>query len=34
MTSGISETNSVGWGSDELNPIQLAFGQAFEQKCN
>jgi hypothetical protein len=28
MTPGISETNSVGWGSDELNPIQLAFGQA------
>ena len=28
MTSGISETNSVGWGEDRLNPIQLAFGQA------
>lgn len=28
MTPGISESNSVGWGSDELNPIQLAFGQA------
>jgi hypothetical protein len=31
MTPGISETNSVGWGSDELNPIQLKFGQiAFD----
>jgi hypothetical protein len=28
MTPGISETNSVGWGADQLNPIQLAFGQA------
>ena len=28
MTPGISESNSVGWGSDELNPIQAAFGQA------
>jgi hypothetical protein len=28
MTPGISESNSVGWGSDELNPIQLAFGRA------
>lgn len=27
MTPGISESNSVGWGADELNPIQLAFGQ-------
>ena len=27
MTPGISESNSVGWGSEELNPIQLAFGQ-------
>jgi len=27
MTPGISETNSVGWGSDELNPIQALFGQ-------
>ena len=31
MTSGISETNSVGWGEDRLNPIQLKFGQiAFD----
>ena len=31
MTSGISETNSVGWGEDSLNPIQLKFGQiAFD----
>jgi hypothetical protein len=28
MTPSISETNSVGWGSDELNPVQIAFGQA------
>ena len=28
MSPSISETNSVGWGSDELNPIQMAFGQA------
>ena len=28
MTSGISETNSVGWGEDRLNPVQAAFGQA------
>ncbi len=28
MTPSISETNSVGWGSDELNPVQAAFGQA------
>lgn len=27
MTPSISETNSVGWGSDELNPVQAAFGQ-------
>lgn len=34
MTPGISETNSVGWGSDELNPIQLAFGQAAANIIN
>ena len=28
MTPGISETNSVGWGADELNPISANFGQA------
>ena len=28
MTPSISETNSVGWGADELNPVQIAFGQA------
>lgn len=28
MTPSISETNSVGWGADELNPVQAAFGQA------
>ena len=28
MSPSISETNSVGWGADELNPIQMAFGQA------
>lgn len=27
MTPGISESNSVGWGSDELNPISAVFGQ-------
>ena len=34
MTSGISETNSVGWGEDRLNPIQLAFGQAAANIIN
>ena len=28
MTPTISETNSVGWGEDRLNPIQQRFGQA------
>jgi hypothetical protein len=28
MTPGISESNSVGWGEDRLNPVQAAFGQA------
>ena len=26
MTPGISETNSVGWGEDRLNAVQLALG--------
>jgi len=26
MTPGISETNSVGWGEDSLNAVQLALG--------
>ena len=34
MTSGISESNSVGWGSDELNPINLAFGKAAFESIN
>ena len=28
MYPGISESNSVSWGSDELNPIQASFGAA------
>ena len=28
MHPGISDSNSVGWGDDSLNPIQAAFGQA------
>ena len=28
MAPGISESNSIGWGSDELNPLQAAFGNA------
>lgn len=28
MVPGITESNSVGWGEDSLNPIQVAFGQA------
>lgn len=28
MVAGISETNNVGWGAEELNPIQARFGQA------
>ena len=28
MTPTISETNAVGWGKDELNPIQQRFGAA------
>lgn len=27
MHSGISDSNSVGWGNDSLNPVQAAFGQ-------
>ena len=27
MHPGISDSNSVGWGDDSLNPIQAAFGQ-------
>jgi len=27
MVPGITESNSVGWGEDSLNPIQIAFGQ-------
>jgi hypothetical protein len=34
MSSSISETNSVGWGSDELNPIQMTFGQAAANSIN
>lgn len=34
MSPSISETNSVGWGSDELNPIQMAFGQAAATSIN
>lgn len=34
MTPGISETNSVGWGSDDLNPVQAAFGQAAMNAIN
>ena len=26
MTPGISESNSIGWGSDELNPVQAGLG--------
>lgn len=26
MTQGISESNSIGWGSDELNPVQAGLG--------
>lgn len=28
MVPGITESNSVGWGEDSLNPIQIEFGQA------
>lgn len=34
MSPSISETNSVGWGSDELNPVQIAFGQAAANAIN
>ena len=34
MTPGISESNSVGWGSDELNPIQATFGQTAFNAIN
>jgi hypothetical protein len=34
MSPSISETNSVGWGSDELNPVQMAFGQAAANAIN
>jgi len=34
MTPSISETNSVGWGADELNPVQAAFGQAAMTAIN
>ena len=34
MSPSISETNSVGWGSDELNPIQMTFGQAAANVIN
>jgi hypothetical protein len=34
MSTSISETNSIGWGSDELNPIQMAFGQAAANSIN
>jgi hypothetical protein len=34
MTPGISESNSVGWGSEELNPIQATFGQTAFNAIN
>jgi len=34
MTPTISETNAVGWGKDELNPIQQRFGAAAINSFN
>ena len=34
MTPGISESNSVGWGSEELDPIKATFGQTAFNAIN
>ena len=34
MTPGISESNSVGWGSEELDPIKATFGQTAYNTIN
>lgn len=34
MSPNISEANSVGWGADELSPVQAAFGQAAMTAIN